>query len=295
MSASNRLPSFLATMIWEGGARLSLLRSDPGNWTGNRVGIGELKGTKWGVAAGSHPTLKIAALTAAQACEIFVEQYWKPIGGDTLPTGFDHCVGDDSHNVGPGAAAKRLRRVNLLRLNDPAANIHAYSKVRLAFLVALKTWKLFGAGWARRVAGVEAESLRMAYNAQSAPPAAIPIPPRPSASAPSPAPLYPTPPDVPTRRRAPPISADTIAEEAANAEASKASARNGAASSASAGGVGSALAPAAHVHWVIWGICGGVALIAIASSLWRWRAHGARAAALTRLVSELRGTSHVRP
>ena len=70
MTASNRLPSFLATMVWEGGATLSRTRADPGNWTGNRVGVGQLKGTKWGVAAGSHPGLDIAALTSEEACKI---------------------------------------------------------------------------------------------------------------------------------------------------------------------------------------------------------------------------------
>lgn len=63
-------------MVWEGGATVSKIRSDPGNWTGNRVGIGQLKGTKWGVAAGSHPTLDIAALTPEAASKIFELQYW---------------------------------------------------------------------------------------------------------------------------------------------------------------------------------------------------------------------------
>jgi hypothetical protein len=289
MSASNRLPSFLATMVWEGGAKLSLDRRDPGNWTGNRVGGGRLRGTKWGVAAGSHPDLDIPALTAAQACEIFVAQYWQPIRADELAAGLDHCVSDDSYNAGPRAAAERLRRVELLRLRDPAAKIHAYSKARLAFLLALKARRLFGAGWARRVAGVEAESLRMAFNSQSAPRPATPAAPI-AGPAPSPAPLYPTPRDLPRAPPAAPISHETIAREAASARASKAAAQKGAASSAAA----AALPATQHVHWTIWIACIGAALAAIAYSLWRWRAAGARAAALASLASELKGLSHVK-
>jgi hypothetical protein len=37
----------------EGG--LSLIRADPGNWTGGKVGKGELRGTKYGIAAHAHP------------------------------------------------------------------------------------------------------------------------------------------------------------------------------------------------------------------------------------------------
>jgi len=291
MSASNRLPSFLATMVWEGGARLSLNRSDPGNWTGNRVGAGRLLGTKWGIAAGSHPNLKIAALTAAEACEIFVGQYWNPIRGDELPPGFDHCVSDDSYNAGPRAAAAHLRKVDLLRLTTTSAKIHAYSKNRLAFLFALKTRKIFGAGWARRVAGVEAESLRMAYKSQSEPQAPAP-PSFASGAAAESAPRYPTPLDVPKHRPNQPITPDAVAMEAASAQDSKVAAQRTTASGAAGAGV--TLPAAGHVHWAIWAICGAIALAAIAFSLWRWRAYGARAAALKDLASELRGTTNVR-
>ena len=167
MSFPNRLPSFLATMVWEGSAHLSLIRSDPGNWTGNRVGIGQLKGTKWGVAAGSHPTLDIAALTSEQALEIFVRGYWAPLNGDSLAIGLDHCVSDDGYNAGPAAARRRLGKIAHRSAGvSVAADIHAYTRLRLSFLEALRTWKIFGRGWAARCAGVEAEAIRMAARAE---------------------------------------------------------------------------------------------------------------------------------
>jgi len=156
---------------------------------------------------------------------------------------------------------------------------HAYSKARLAFLHALKTWSVFGTGWARRVAGVEAESIRMAYQAQTqAPPVVQPKVERPSSAA------YPTPADIAPRKSAP-ISPASVAAEAAKAQGARAAAQKGAGGAATASGAGSALAPAAgHVHWAVWAVCGGAALAAIAVCLWRWRAHGARFQALSNLA-----------
>ena len=53
------------TFAYEGG--LSMIRFDPGNWTGGKVGVGALNGTNFGIAASSHPTLDIKALTRAEA------------------------------------------------------------------------------------------------------------------------------------------------------------------------------------------------------------------------------------
>jgi lysozyme family protein len=55
----------------------------------------------------------------------------------------------------------------LLHGLPPIANkdaIIAYADARLSFLHGLKNWKVFGAGWGRRVGGVEAESLRMSMS-----------------------------------------------------------------------------------------------------------------------------------
>ena len=169
MAASNRKASFLATMVWEGGSALSLNPRDPGNWTGNRIGAGKLVGTKWGVAAGSHPTLDIPNLTEDQAEAIFATGYWNPVDGDRLPIGLDHCVSDDSFNAGPGNARKLMARVGVNDNSDPIQAIKDFSGARLSFLRSLSSWANFGVGWARRVGGVEAESLRMAMGAQGIP------------------------------------------------------------------------------------------------------------------------------
>ncbi len=278
MAAANRMPCFLATMKWEGGDKLSLDRRDPGNWTGGKVGVGLLKGTKWGVAAAAYPTRDIAKLTADEALSIFVEHYWRPIGGDDLPAGLDHAVSDDAYNSGPGAALRRLKKVEAggARLSV-AARIQAYSRSRLSFLEGLRSWRAFGRGWARRVAGVEAESLKMALAAQPG----SPLPALPAAMDRD---GFLTPADIPPIRAAA-ITQSTIAQAVADADSAGAAARRRAAiivvTSLAAAHWRSAFAPA---WWV------GLVLLAaglLATQLWAWRVHAARRDALALLTNEL--------
>ena len=171
MAAANRTSSFLATMVWEGRDRLSLDPRDAGDWTGGRVGAGRLVGSKFGVsattAARMFPGKAMADLTVEDALKAFVEGYWTPIGADAMAAGLDHCASDDAYNAGPVAALRRLKRCGFASGGDPIAAVHAYSKLRLSFLEALRSWKLYGRGWAARVAGVEAESVKMAHAAGS--------------------------------------------------------------------------------------------------------------------------------
>ncbi len=265
MSFPNRLPSFLATMVWEGSAHLSLIRSDPGNWTGNRVGIGQLKGTKWGVAAGSHPTLDIAALTSEQALEIFVRGYWAPLNGDSLAIGLDHCVSDDGYNAGPAAARRRLGKIAHRSAGvSVAADIHAYTRLRLSFLEALRTWKIFGRGWAARCAGVEAEAIRMAARAERSRALSL------AAS--------------PTAR----VTASSVRDAVLQCS----DARGGASNvvgliliGGAVAGIGWPTALATH-----WAISAGAALTAaygLAANIWATVAHGAREDALGKAADEL--------
>lgn len=171
MSAANRMPSFLATMKWEGGDTLSLDRNDAGNWSGGKVGVGSLMGSKYGVSApvAARNGLSVASITADQALKIFVEGYWSPCGCDGLAVGFDHCVSDEAYNSGPGSARALYARGGFTLKSEPAGAIKAFSDLRLSFLHGLKSWTRYGAGWARRVGGVEAESLRMAMSAVDIP------------------------------------------------------------------------------------------------------------------------------
>lgn len=161
----------------EGG--LSLNPSDPGNWTGGKVGRGELRGTKYGIAAHANPDVDIRALTRDQAAAIYRRKYWKPAGGDDLPRGLDLVTFDPAVNSGVSRGVRWLQQG--LGLKGPAVDgrmgpqtlsaaaradrpetVRRAVAARLGFLRGLRTWGTFGTGWSRRVARVEAVSLRMA-------------------------------------------------------------------------------------------------------------------------------------
>ena len=50
---------------------------DPGNWTGGKVGVGELRGTKYGISAAAYPHLDLKSLTLKQAGDIYITDFWE--------------------------------------------------------------------------------------------------------------------------------------------------------------------------------------------------------------------------
>ncbi len=55
---------------------------DKGNWTGGKIGVGELKGTKYGISAASYPQLDIRNLTLEQSKAIYYRDFWTPLWAD---------------------------------------------------------------------------------------------------------------------------------------------------------------------------------------------------------------------
>lgn len=96
-------------MTWEGGYTND--PSDPGNWTGGAVGIGECKGTNFGISAASYPTLDIANLTEIEAHVVYARDYWTPIRGDDLPPALAMVTFDGAVNSGVRAASVWLQSV----------------------------------------------------------------------------------------------------------------------------------------------------------------------------------------
>lgn len=140
---------------------------DPGNWTGGKVGKGVLKGTKYGIAANSFPTLDIKNLTKEQAADIYRARYWTTAGCDQLEAGVDLPIFDVSVNSGPGRARQFRDATAAYRV--PEVRIKEISKKRRAFYQGLSTFKTFGKGWLARVAKIEAAALRMALAAAGMP------------------------------------------------------------------------------------------------------------------------------
>ena len=153
---------------WEGGYTTNA--ADPGNWTGGRAGVGELRGTNFGVSAASYPDVDIRALTVEGAKEIYRRDYWSRVAGDSLPGPLALLTFDAAVNNGVGRAALWLQRVagvnqdgkigpgtiaavtERVSRDGGGAVCGEYLALRMSFMAALPTWKVFGAGWARRLA-----------------------------------------------------------------------------------------------------------------------------------------------
>lgn len=97
----NFKPAFLMVVGVEGGYDTTY--QDKGNWTSGQVGVGELKGTKFGIDAMSYPDLDIQNLSLVEAQNIYHADYWLKYGCDGLADGFDILAFDMVVNQGPGA------------------------------------------------------------------------------------------------------------------------------------------------------------------------------------------------
>jgi lysozyme family protein len=170
------------------GDTLDMDRRDPGNWTGGKVGVGRLGGTKYGIDTASHPGEDISNMTDARAREIIHAKYAPPIFFDDLPAGLDIEVLDESVNAGPKQATRDLQRavgvepdgafghetMTKATLCDPVPTIKRLADFRLTFYRSLTNlYKTYGVGWSRRVAKVEALGVTLAMQFAGSPTATI--------------------------------------------------------------------------------------------------------------------------
>lgn len=109
---------------------------------------------------------EVRALTPGDVKPIYKSMYWNTIGGDQIPAGPDAALFDVSVNSGPGRA-RQWRP--LIEGKSPVDAVKAVCGRRRAFFRSLRTFDVFGKGWMRRVAEVEAWSIRWALQAQSIP------------------------------------------------------------------------------------------------------------------------------
>ncbi|XAZ21749.1 hypothetical protein LVY75_23340 [Sinorhizobium sp. B11] len=177
MTAANFPECLSITLASEGG--LSTERTDPGNWTGGRIGKGTLKGTKYGISAAAFPNLDIRNLTLDDVRPIYKAKYWDEVGGDTLPPGFDLATFDYAVNSGPARALRDAQTVigapadgktgPITRLHAATAGVKEIKSLcarRLGFMQSLAIWKTYGKGWSARVAKIEAKAVAMYLRGQ---------------------------------------------------------------------------------------------------------------------------------
>lgn len=148
--------SFENLLAHEGG--YSNIKADPGGET--MMGI-----TKTTAAAHGYVG-EMAALPVAVAKAIYKESYWDKVRADDLPEPLKLHMFDAAVHSGTGQAIKWLQRsvgakedgvlgpatLAAVKAANPQQLTAKINGERLEFLTRLKTWNVFGTGWARRIA-----------------------------------------------------------------------------------------------------------------------------------------------
>jgi lysozyme family protein len=118
----------------------------------------------------------VRAMPKDVAEEIYAKHYANPIRYDDLPPGVDYAVLDYGINSGISRSAKVLQRIVGAEVDgiigpktvaataaaQPVDVINAIYAERLGFLQRLRTWPVFGRGWARRCKEGRALALALA-------------------------------------------------------------------------------------------------------------------------------------
>jgi lysozyme family protein len=173
-----------AVVVGEEGG-LSTDRADPGNWTGGRVGAGQLVGTKYGIAASAFPNIDIPNLTLSQAQAIYQKLYWSRVSGDLLPGPLALLTFDAAVNNGVKSAVTWLQAAasaapdGVLGPDTLAAvAVHVAANLdglcseflaqRLVYMAGLSTWRTFGVGWARRLCALPYRAASLSAPAKAA-------------------------------------------------------------------------------------------------------------------------------
>lgn len=139
---------------------------DRGNWTSGKEGVGELKGTKWGLAAMTYPHLDIASITLEQAKEIYYNDWWLKLKMERWPNVMKYQIFDTAFNHGTGRANQFLqyaarvkddgvigpKTITAVNMTDPNDLVLRFLAKRLRYFTEVKTWAEFGRGWSLRVA-----------------------------------------------------------------------------------------------------------------------------------------------
>lgn len=140
---------------------------DRGNWTGGKVGVGQLKGTKFGISAMTYPGEDIEGMTLDRAKQLYARDFWGKAGADLVPDVLRYDVFDTAVNSGTKRAVQFIQRalgvaddgvigpVTTLALShiDPYRLLARFNGHRLDFLNDNpELWATYGRGWSQRIA-----------------------------------------------------------------------------------------------------------------------------------------------
>jgi lysozyme family protein len=167
LTATNREAAISKTLTYEGGytdGKTGASRYDPGGATNWGITITDAR-LHWKPDA---TAADVKAMPKAVAIEIYRKKYWAKIGCDARPSGPDFVEFDTSVNSGVGRVTSWRRALDPLNLT-PVEYVKRFCAKRSSFLHGLRTWGVFGPGWGKRVADVEATGVRMALGAAGKP------------------------------------------------------------------------------------------------------------------------------
>jgi lysozyme family protein len=138
---------------------------DAGNWTSGKVGIGTLKGTKYGISAAAYPNEDIRNLTLEKSKTLYKRDYWNPVRGDELHWPLNLALFDAAVQHDPKDAIRLLQRAigvtvdgafgprTLARAQtlNPIEASARLMRCRDTYYRSLSTWDHHGDGWINRL------------------------------------------------------------------------------------------------------------------------------------------------
>lgn len=128
-----------------------------------------------------YPARSVKQITSTEVDVIYRTQYADKVRYDDIPAGVDYATLDAAVNSGVSRGAKWLQlsvgasadgqvgpqTLAKTKSADPVKTIKAICFRRLSFVQSLKTWTTFGKGWSRRIAGVEANAVKMSLETRT--------------------------------------------------------------------------------------------------------------------------------
>ena len=126
--------------------------------------------TRFGISQRAHPDVSVAALTEAEAIEIYRLRYWSAYRLDRLPPVIAIAVLDAAVNQGPRPAIRMLQHAVRVEMDgiigaqtiaacyraDPDELLAGYCARRAVYYANLSTFGRFGVGWMRRLFALHA-------------------------------------------------------------------------------------------------------------------------------------------
>lgn len=153
MATNNREAAIAITLGYEGG--YTNHPSDPGGPTNWGITIHDAR-MYWKKDA---TATDVRRMPKSVAIDIYRKKYWAKMKCDNDPAGVDLVTFDYGVNSGVAKAGPVRDR---LKDPDPVVWAKKICRQRLSFVQGLRTWSVFGKGWGRRIADVEAKGVKMA-------------------------------------------------------------------------------------------------------------------------------------